>query len=467
MNVLDVGYAVAGALSYPLWSRKARGGWCERFGKIEPVAGGGARVVVHAVSVGEVNAVRSLVGLLAREVEVVVTSTTDTGYARAREVFSGVAEVRRYPLDFTWSVRRFLDAVRPDVVVLCELELWPNFLKACGKRGVPVCVVNGRLSERSFANYRKLRGVVGGMFRSLSLAAVQDDAYAGRFLEMGVSEDRVRVTGQMKWDTAPGGLSDAERAAADALAASLGIDRSRPLVVAGSTGPIEGDAAKLCGFSSEEALLESVICEVDGLFGGSGVQLLCAPRRPERFDEAFAALGGDGRCVRRSLTRDGGVGGRGGKSGGGGWGGGRFLLDTIGELRHAYALADVVVIGRSFGALHGSDPIEACALGKAVLCGPRMGDFAQSAGVLEGAGALRRVGADGLVGAIAGLLGDAGARRVMGEAGGGCVESQRGASARNAGLVLGLLRGERAEGVVAVGAGGVGAGGVGDLGGGV
>ena len=169
------------------------------------------------------------------------------------------------------------------------------------------------------------------------------------------------------------------------------------------------------------------------------------------------------------------VGGGGWGGGGGGvcWGGGgaggarRFLLDTIGELRHAYALADVVVIGRSFGALHGSDPIEACALGKAVLCGPRMGDFAQSAGVLEGAGALRRVGADGLVGAIAGLLGDAGARRVMGEAGGGCVESQRGASARNAGLVLGLLRGERAEGVVAVGAGGVGAGGVGDLGGGV
>jgi len=456
MNVLDVGYAVAGVVSYPLWSRKARGGWGERFGKIEPVVGGrgmvegsggneggrggggvgGGRVVVHSVSVGEVNAVRSLVSLLARDgVEVVVTTTTDTGYARAKSVFAGIAEVRRYPLDFSWSVRRFLDAVGPDVVVLCELELWPNFLGACRKRGVPVCVVNGRLSERSFKNYRKAKGLLGGMFGSLEFAAVQDEAYAGRFVEMGVARDRVHVTGQMKWDTAPGGLSDEERAAADALAASMGIDRSRPLVVAGSTGPIEGEAAKLCGFTGEEALLHAAIGEVERLLGG-GVQLLCAPRRPERFDEAFAALGGgEGRCVRRSVVNkpaSGRLAGQGHVD--------RYLLDTIGELRLAYSLADVVVIGRSFGALHGSDPIEACSLGKPVLSGPRMGDFVQSLEVLEGAGAMRRVEADGLAGAISALLGDPSKRMAVGEAGAACVAAQRGASERNAALVAGLVR---------------------------
>ena len=198
---------------------------------------------------------------------------------------------------------------------------------------------------------------------------------------------------------------------------------------------------------------------VDGLLGGSGVQLLCALVGRSGLMRRLLRWWGWALCAAEFDA--------------GWWGwwsgwyewwwgmGGRFCLTrsvSCGLRMRCGCCGDRSIVW----ALHGSDPIEACALGKAVLCGPRMGDFAQSAGVLEGAGALRRVGADGLSAAIAGLLGDAGARKVMGEAGAGCVESQRGASARNAGLVLGLLRGERAEGVVAVGAGGVG-----DLGGGV
>lgn len=412
-NAVYLGVAVATA---PWWARKARGGWGERFGKIEPLPpkaeDGRARIMLHTVSVGETNAVRALVPLLTPHARVIVTATTDTGLARARELYGETCDVRRYPLDATFSVRRFLDAVRPDVVGLAELELWPNFVAACRRRDVPVAVINGRISERSFAGYRKLRPVLRGAFGSLAAVGAQDEAYARRFVAMGVPEDRVEVAGSLKWDSAPDppakGVSD--RAAA--LAEAMGIERDRPVLVAGSTGP------------GEEALLHSA-CP-------SGVQLVCAPRKPERFEEAARAMPG---CVRRSA----GVVGR----------GNRFLLDTLGELGAAYQLADVVVVGRSFGPVdgpvQGSDPMEPAALGKPVVTGPAHANFATVAALLEGAGALRVVGSDGLAAAIEGLFGDSTTRETMSVAARRCVVAQRGASARQAEMLLGLI-GMRPEG---------------------
>ena len=325
MNALDLIYLGVAIVTAPRWRRKARGGWAQRFGRIEPVPDrddvGRPRLLLHAVSVGEVNALRSLVPLLTDDAHIIVSSTTDTGLARAKELFSEMCDVRRFPLDASWAVRRFLDAVGPDAVGLVELELWPNFLKACRRRGTPVAIVSGRLSERSFRGYRKLRPLIRWMFAQLEAVGAQDDAYAERFSAMGVRPDRLSVTGSTKWDVvgpAPG--------QAEALAADLGIDRSRPLVVAGSTAP------------GEEALLHSA--------APPGVQLLCAPRKPERFDEAAAAMPGR---LRRSAGRPAEPGTD------------RFLLDTLGELGAAYALADIAVVGRSFGDLFGSDPIEPAA----------------------------------------------------------------------------------------------------------
>ena len=349
---------------------------------------------------------REFVPLLAERAEVVVAASTDTGIARARELFADRHLVVRYPLDASGAVRRFLDAVRPDAVALVELELWPNFVRECVRRGIPVGVVNGRLSDRSFKGYRRIRPFIGGSFRALAFAGVQDETYAERFRAMGTPGDRVHVTGSMKFDSARVG----EPRGADDFARSMGIDRARPLIVAGSTGP------------GEEAMLRAA-CE--RAFHGEHVQLLCAPRKPERFDEAAAALPG---CVRRS--RPGAPADNPPR-----W----FLLDTIGELRSAYALADLVVVGRTLFDLYGSDPLEPAALGKPVLIGPRVDDFRSVVEALEHAGAIVRTNVERLGADLAALLGDADRRAELARRARACVEANLGASRRNARLVAAAI----------------------------
>lgn len=407
MNGLDLTYAVAATLTAPIWMRKQRGGWQERFGHIEALpAKKRPRILLHAVSVGETNALRSLVPLLTPQAEVVVTASTDTGLARAIELFAGVAHVRRYPLDFSWSVERFLDAAQPDVVALVELELWPNFVRACRARGVPVCVINGRLSERSFKGYRRLGRFIRPSFASLELAAVQNTDYAARFEAMGVAPNRCFITGSMKFDT--GASSSPEIGAlAERLASELGIDRTRPLVVAGSTAP------------GEHELLHAAV--------PPGVQLLCAPRRPEWFDQAAGVLPG---CVRRSAGPQ----ANNNRSD-------RFLLDSIGELRSAYALADAAVVGRSFGDLFGSDPIEPIALGKPTLIGPSVADFKHIVEALAEAGGILRTTPESLAADLGRVLSDRELAAALARRGQICVEANRGASERHAELLLSLLDG--------------------------
>jgi 3-deoxy-D-manno-octulosonic-acid transferase len=416
MNRLDLAYIALATLAAPVWLRKSRRGWGERLGRVgpmlrQPVDGGSPgsprpRVVLHAVSVGEVNALRALVPLLTPDHTVIVSTTTDTGLARARALYAETCEVVRYPLDFSSSVARFLDTVRPDAVALVELELWPNFVAACRQRGIPACVINGRLSPRSFKGYRRFRGFLGPMFRSLDFAAVQDDDYAERFAAMGVAHESLHVTGSMKWDNAV--IAD-DVDGADDLARNLGIDRAKPLVVAGSTGP------------GEEALLHRSCA------GLRDVQLLCAPRKPERFDEAASAMRG---CVRRSRTKK--VGPPVARTD-------RFLLDSIGELRAAYSLADAVVIGRSFADLHGSDPTEPIGLGKPTLIGPAVADFASIVRAFEDAGGIARTTRDTLGDDLRAVLADRERALELARRGRACIRANQGASARHADLIRALL----------------------------
>ena len=400
----------------PLWMRKARGGWDERFGKVVALPQKmKPRLMVHGVSMGEQGALRELVPMLVEGgVEVVVTASTDTGIAQARKLFGAMESVRvvRYPLDFSWSVGRFLDAVKPDAVALCELEVWPNFISECERRGVPVSVINGRLSAKSFTGYRRLRPILKPTFARLALAAVQDEAYAERFKAMGVPGERVTVADTMKWDTAH--VAD-EVPGARELAESLGIDPARPLVVAGSTS------------DGEERLLHEA-CP-------PGVQLLCAPRKPERFDAAAADLPN---CIRRS----GAVGTPAVQSLGSSKQ--RFLLDTLGELRRAYALADVVVVGRSFGLpgaqRGGSDPIEPVGLGKPTLIGPSYENFTTVVETLRSAGGLEVASAGELRVVLGNLLSDAQRRASMARRGRACINQHQGATRRHAKLLIELLR---------------------------
>lgn len=403
---LDIAYTLALPALLPSLLSKRREGWRERMGRVAPIERTDAsrrRLLIHGVSVGETNLIGPLVRTLVEDegVEVVVSATTDTGIARAGQVHAGHARVVRFPLDFSGAVRRFLDAVRPDAVALVELELWPNFAQECARRGIPVAIVNGRLSERSFKGYRVARPALRSSFASLARCAVQDEEYAARFVAMGADQARVSVLGSMKWDAVRVG----ERVeGAEALASEMGVDRGKPLIVAGSTAP------------EEHALLRDATPE--------GVQLLCAPRRPEWFDDAATALPG---CARRSTGQR-------------ASGTGRFLLDTIGELRKAYALADVVVLGRSFGALHGSDPMEPAALGKPLVIGERYGDFTQSVRALRDAGALVISSRDGLAKTLGALLRDAARRDAMGDAALRCVAAHQGSTARHAAMLLSMLR---------------------------
>ena len=428
--LIDIAYVSAAAVTSPIWSwrmwrtGKLQTDWAARMGEVRPAlppCGALPRVLVHAVSVGEVNAVRALVAELSRECEIVVSATTDTGFARAVQVFGPRVRVVRYPFDISSAVRSFLDAVRPDAVLLCELEVWPNFSEACVERGIPLAVVNGRLSARSFRGYFRARALLGPMFRRLAAVGAQDEAYAHRFGEMGVPRERITVTGTMKWDTAE--IAD-HVPGADELAREMGIDRSRPLIVAGSTAP------------DEHALLHAA--------APAGAQLLCAPRKPEWFDRAAADLPG---CVRRSQCRESHAaqGHIDRRPDAGAGSGGRFLLDSMGELRKAYALADIVVIGRSFGDLHGSDMMEPAALGRCIVAGPRTEDFAATADALRAGGGLSEATRESIARVLAQLVAEPARRAALGCAARDVVRAQQGATARTCALARQVIAASEAR----------------------
>lgn len=411
MNLLDLVYIPLGILSAPLWMRKKRDGWDQRCGHVESMLKemhkdqrdtNRLRVMLHGVSVGEINALRQLVPMLGEQVHVIVSTTTDTGLAQAHRLFGEMehVDVVRYPLDCSWMVNRFLDAVKPEVVGLVELEVWPNFVKECVKRGIPIGIINGRLSARSFKGYRKARFLLRRTFARLRFVCVQDQDYADRIVAMGTPGDRVRITGSMKWDAVDASVHAEPSIKAVEIAQEMGIDLGKPIVVAGSTGP------------GEEAMLDQAIA--------NDVQLVIAPRKTDRFDEAADAVPG---CVRRTANEK-----RPGAS--------RFLLDTIGELSAVYELGDVVIIGRSFFDLYGSDPVEPAAMGKPVLIGPRYSDFQQAMGALLEAGAVQVVDRQGVGGAVARLLGDSSLREAIGERARACVGGQQGASQRHCAVLM-------------------------------
>lgn len=415
--VLDFFYVIAAIVLLPVWlirmvwTGKIRTDWPGRFGRVRLRQGGAdtQTFLIHAVSVGEVNATRTLVELLEREPRpprIVISTTTDTGFARAMSIFGGAHDVVRYPFDLSLAVERFLESVRPHVVALMELEVWPNFTAACARRGIAVCVINGRLSERSARRYRKVKWPMAAAFRRLSFAAAQTADYAARFVTMGVPPDRVHVTDTMKWDTAR--IEDRVEGA-EALAAEMGIDRSRPLIVAGSTA-----------MGEHEILLAAL---------PSGAQLLCAPRKPEWFDDAAAALPG---CARRSRAE------RGSERG-------LYLLDTIGELRKAYALADVVIVGRTLLDFGGSDMIEPIGLGKATIIGPFVRNFQDTADTLREGGGLVQCEVADLEHTTQTLLNDAAQRALLAERGREIIAAHQGASQRHATMILDLLQRTRSQ----------------------
>lgn len=377
MNLFDLLYGLGLGISAPYWwlrrptRQKVLAALRQRMGHgLPPPGGAGPGILLHAVSLGEINATRALVADLRSAVPGVrflITTTTVTGWDRARQLYDPAPDVTllRYPLDFSAAIDRMLDGFRPDVAVLMELEVWPNFVEQCVRRRVPVILVNGRLTEPSFRRYQRLGPLSRRMFQRLSAVAAQEMAYAERFAALGVPGERLTVTGTMKFDTA----EVASSVHGDqALASDLGIGLDQPLWVCGSTGP------------GEEALVLEVYRKL--LDAHPRLRLAIVPRHPQRFDAVAELIQSAGfplirRSDRSSTATDSGA---------------VILGDTMGELRRFYSLARVVFVGRSLVDLgprqHGSDMIEPAALGKCVAVGPFTGNFAEVVGALRAADAI-------------------------------------------------------------------------------
>ena len=340
--LLDILYSAGLLLSSPVWLYKMarhgryRTGWGERFGAA-PVRYGLQPIIwVHGVSLGEINAARTLVKELHSQLpdyRVVISTTTDTGMAAATKLFAPDHLVFRWPLDFTWAVRRALLRLRPDLVILMEGEVWPNFLAACGKRGIPAVIVNARMSPRG-ARWKKLGSIAARLFNRLAAVGVQDAQYAQRYIDMGVDHAKVHVTGMLKYDTAEVASTLPGQ---DELAKTMGIGEGSQLIVAGGTGP------------GEEKMILDIFPDLAR--SHPAARLAIVPRKPERFDEVARLIAASGfAAVRRSQKKDGAEGPVDSTA--------VILGDTMGELRKFYSLAAAVFVGRTLVPMGGSDMIE-------------------------------------------------------------------------------------------------------------
>lgn len=423
--LLDIAYLILAIAYIPIlifqrvFRGKIRTGWGERFGHIPARTGNKPCIWIHAVSLGEANAAVSLVAEFRRRLpdhDIVVSTTTDTGRAAAIKHF-GETSVFRYPLDFSWVVRRTLDRIRPRAVILMELEVWPNFIDIATARGIPVGIANGRVTaEKSMRRFQLpiLASLARRMFGKLAFIAAQDETYAKRFVELGAPADCVRVAGNLKYDTA----LIADRVDGDAaLATAMGIDPARPLIVAGSTGPDEEPVL----INTHEEILKTT----------DDVQMAIIPRKPERFDEVAAMIESRGfTCLRRSRLPDGATPSATSN---------RAILlgDTMGELRKFYSLATVVFVGRTLVPLGGSDLMEVAGLAKPMCFGPHVENFADADAQLRAAdGAYRVNDAAALLPALRGLLKDAAWRQKMGANAREVVRRNQGATARTVDFVM-------------------------------
>jgi len=382
----------------------------------EPAAPG--PLWLHAVSVGEVGVAATLSRALPADLPLLLTTVTPTGQGRARAVFGPgsprVATVSYLPFELAFAVRRFFDRFHPGALVLVEGDYWPLVLSAARRRGLPVVVVNGRISDRSFPRLRLFRPLVGPlMLERVDHFGVQTVGDRDRLLALGVGAERITVTGNLKYETPEPPLKPELATLLRALAGS------RPVLVAGST--MEGE--------------EEAVAEAFAIAGGAEKALLVvAPRHPERFGEAAALFVRRGLAVQRRSEL-------GSEVGGGEHGRPAvLLLDTLGELAAVYRLARGAFIGGTLVPTGGHNPLEAARFGVPVAVGPSMENFRQMAEEFDAAGAWRRVGDAGELGAVWGeWLEVPEVARQLGRRATGLIEANRGAVAKTLGVLAPLL----------------------------
>lgn len=333
-----------------------RKGWNERLGKVSRNFPDKKCAWIHAVSVGEVNATKTLVSGLKNQLpqyEIIISATTDTGIEQARKLYGKELKVFYFPFDFSSIIHCAFKRLKPDICLLMELEVWPNFTSRAFQLNIPVVVINGRISDKSFPRYKFIKGFVKPTFQKVSLFLAQSKQYADRFLALGGRDKSAVVTGSLKYDTAQ--VTD-KIEGAEKLAQQLNITSQR-LWVAGGTGP------------GEEKIIIDVFKKLKNNL--NDLRLAIVPRKPERFDEVASLISQSGfertrysqiKNTQQIISNRDTI----------------ILGDTIGDLRKFYSLATIVFVGRSLVPMGGSDMMESAAMGKCTIFGPHTFNFKES-----------------------------------------------------------------------------------------
>jgi 3-deoxy-D-manno-octulosonic-acid transferase len=409
-----------------LRTRKYITGLSQRLGKLPAITSRDRPVIwIHCVSVGETEAARPLVRALLDRFpshQLVISTTTVTGQRIARIAFGHeAAAVFYFPIDWAWTVRRVLRALRPAAVVIMETELWPNLLRECHARAIPLALVNGRISAASFRRYKLISAFIRRVLDDLSIALMQSEEDAGRIRALGLADERILMLGNLKFDSA-------EIAADDDVTVSLtrrfGLSETRPLIVAGST------------HDPEELVLLDAFKGLRTVQHNSTARLLIAPRHPERFGEVGTLLQKSGLTWARRSDEPGpkdascDV----------------ILLDTIGELRAVYSLGAVAFVGGSIAAYGGHNVLEPASLGVVVVTGAHTENFAAITKVLLDENAIVQLpsieppkAAAELASVLAGLLSDDARRSEIARRALAVCDRNRGATARTIQIIEGLL----------------------------
>ncbi|EPC00686.1 hypothetical protein L861_12900 [Litchfieldella anticariensis FP35 = DSM 16096] len=401
------------ALSPLIWRRVWReqvfaySRW-QRLGRIPDAPTAGNAIWLHCASVGEVQAARPLIeALVARYPSqcLVLTTMTATGAERASALAESLGKngakgkVKHYfvPLDFPGAAWRFVAQLRPRLAIFFETELWPNLLHACERIGVPVTVVNGRLSPRAFERYRKFLPLFQDALSRIDWLAAKSQSDAERFRMLGMPHDRITVVGSLKYDLM---VDDELFKRSKCLHTSWG---ERPVWIAGSTHPGEDEQLLLAHARVRDVLPEAL--------------LILVPRHPQRFDDVAQLCRDHGmKVARRSWNEQPELQTA------------VYLGDTMGELLCLYGAADIAFVGGSLVPVGGHNLLEPAAMGTPVVTGPELANFSDVAETLREAGALVEV-ADGeaLAQELVRLLGDEPECQRLSHAGQAVVEANRGA----------------------------------------
>ena len=412
MLIVDFVYLIYIIIASPYYlfkfatSHYHRQGLPERFGFIQKRESSSKCIWLHGASVGEINASEILIKRL-RELyisyELVISTTTPSAQKLVKKKYPDIKSFF-FPIDLSAIIRRVLNCIRPDIIILVEQELWLNLIRIADSRNIPVILLNGRMTKHSTRRYRLIKPLIKQIWNKVSYFCVQNEEYRKRFRHLGIHPDKLKITGNMKYDllnTAPLQTQD------NSYRKIFGLNDSDLVIIAGSTHP------------PEEEIMLDIYSELRNRF--TNLRLIIAPRHPFRFDDVNKIIKTKGFEVLRRSNPQAAI----NKSA-------IILLDTLGELNNVYQIADIVFVGGSLVQRGGQSILEPAAAGKAMVFGPDMSNFQDIADrlVKEGA-AISVADKSGLHQTFLSLLEEPARRNQIGAKAKDIISRYQGATAQN------------------------------------